>query len=147
MAAPSVQVLLRVTEPFRRLREGMVRFAVHTTAAHLERHVSRTLQRWVQDLHRRVPRYALFPELVDRWGPQTLALLIRVLRAEGEEEKRMLREEVHEHAHRVAAQQLRSGFSLEEILQAMGLLRTSVNAVGGVPPRRAVRPGPHPPGH
>ncbi len=102
--------------------------AIRTTAAHLESHAPRILERWRVSLQRRVPRYAADPELTEQWGNQTLALLIRVLRAEAEEERQTLREEVHEHAHRVAAQQLRSGFSLEEILQAMGLLRTSVNA-------------------
>jgi len=117
-----------MVEPFRRLREAMVRFAVRTTAAHLERSVPGILHRWTQELHRRVPRYAGVPALVDEWGGQTLQLLIRVLRAEGEEEKRVLREEVHEHAHRVADQQLQSSFRLEEILQAMSLLRSSVDA-------------------
>lgn len=120
--------LHRVAAPFRHLREGMVRFAVRTTAAHLEHANPGILRRWTQDLHRRVPRYACFPDLAEEWGNQTLRLLVRVLRAEGEEEKRVLREQVHEHAHRVAAQQLQSNFSLEEILQAMSLLRSSVDA-------------------
>jgi len=113
--------------PLRRLREAMVRFAVHTTSAHLSHHTGRILERWKHSLFRRLPRYAAHPALVDRWGVQTVELLVRAMRS-GEDARGALREAIHEHAHRIASQQLDSGFSLEEILQAMSLLRASVNA-------------------
>lgn len=105
----------------------MVRFAVHTTSAHLARHSDQILHRWKHSLFRRLPRYAAHPALVDRWGAQTVELLVCAMRS-GDDARGPLREAIHEHAHRVASQQLDSGFSLEEILQAMSLLRASVNA-------------------
>lgn len=105
----------------------MVRFAVYTTSAHLARHTGRILERWKHSLFRRLPRYAAHPALVDRWGAQTVELLVRAMRSGGDT-RSSLREAIHEHAHRIASQQLDSGFNLEEILQAMSLLRASVNA-------------------
>ncbi len=106
----------------------MAAFAVTTTSRHLEAHREQVLQRWRGLLHRRVVRYAHHPELCERWGRETVELLVRVMRAEGEGQRVHARDRVFEHAHRVATEQLELGFSLEEILQALSLLRSSVTA-------------------
>lgn len=111
-----------------RVREAMVRFAVATTSRHLERHRDAVLARWRAALRRRVARYAEHEELAQRWGQQTVDLLVQVMRAWGEAQSLEARDQVFAHAHRVAAEQLELGFRLEEILQALSLLRSSLSA-------------------
>lgn len=111
-----------------RVREAMVRFAVATTSRHLELHREAVVDRWRSALHRRVARYAQHGELSQRWGRQTVDLLVRVMRAWEEAEHLEARDRVFEHAHRVAAEQLDLGFRLEEILQALSLLRSSLSS-------------------
>ncbi len=106
----------------------MVSFAVSTTSRHLEAHLEEVLARWRSALHRRVVRYADHPDLSERWGRQTVALLLHVMRARAQAERLEARDRVFEHAHRVATEQLELGFSLEEILQALSLLRSSLSA-------------------
>ncbi|MDR5684115.1 MAG: sensor histidine kinase [Armatimonadota bacterium] len=113
---------------FRRLRAAMVDFAVATTSRHLAAHRDDILRRWQQSLHRRVARYAGQPDWVREWGRQTVDLLVQVMRADQPQEKAASRDRVFEHAHRVASRQLDLGFTLEEILQALSLLRGSVGA-------------------
>lgn len=110
-----------------RAREAMARFAVATTSRHLERHREAVLGRWRSALRRRVARYAEHEELCQRWGQQTVELLVRVMRAWGESQSLEARDQVFAHAHRVAAQQLELGFRLEEILQALSLLRSNLS--------------------
>lgn len=105
----------------------MVCFAVATTSRHLEEHREEVVGRWRASLHRRVARYAEHPALCDRWGRQTVDLLVQVMRAGDEAEHLHARDRVFEHAHRVATEQLELGFSLEEILQALSLLRSSLS--------------------
>ncbi|GBD29255.1 putative sensor histidine kinase pdtaS [bacterium HR32] len=128
LRAQARTVLRAVVQPFHRARTAMVAFAVATTSRHLEAHREQVLQRWRALLHRRVVRYADHPEVWERWGRETVDLLVRVMRAEGEPQRLHARDRVFEHAHRVAAEQLELGFSLEEILQALSLLRSSVTA-------------------
>jgi two-component sensor histidine kinase len=128
LRAQARTVLRAVGQPFHRARAAMVAFAVATTSRHLEAHREQVLQRWRALLHRRVVRYADHPEVWERWGRETVDLLVRVMRAEGEAQRLHARDRVFEHAHRVAAEQLELGFSLEEILQALSLLRSSVTA-------------------
>jgi two-component sensor histidine kinase len=106
----------------------MVSFAVATTSRHLEAHRDEVVGRWRASLHRRVARYAEHPALCDRWGRQTVDLLVQVMRAGDEAGRLHARDRVFEHAHRVATEQLELGFSLEEILQALSLLRSSLSA-------------------
>ncbi|MDR7409804.1 MAG: sensor histidine kinase [Armatimonadota bacterium] len=114
--------------PLGRVREAMVSFAVATTSRHLEAYREVVVRRWRASLQRRVARYAEHPDLSDRWGKQTVDLLVQVMRARGEVERLEARDRVFEHAHRVASEQLELGFSLEEILQALSLLRSSLSA-------------------
>jgi two-component sensor histidine kinase len=118
----------RLWTPLLRLRAAMVSFAVATTSRHLEAHREAVVRRWRAALHRRAARYAEHPDLAERWGRQTVDLLVRVMRAQGDAERGEARDRVFEHAHRVAAEQLELGFSLEEILQALSLLRASLSA-------------------
>lgn len=111
-----------------RVREAMVRFAVAATSRHLELHREAVVDRWRSALHRRAARYAEHGELSERWGRQTLDLLVRVMRAWEEAEHLEARDRVFEYAHRVAGEQLELGFRLEEILQALSLLRSSLSA-------------------
>lgn len=110
-----------------RAREAMAHFAVVTTSRHLERHREAVLARWRSALRRRVTRYAEHGELCERWGQQTVELLVRVMRASGEPQSLEVRDQVFAHAHRVATEQLELGFRLEEILQALSLLRSSLS--------------------
>lgn len=110
-----------------RAREAMAHFAVVTTSRHLERHREAVLARWRSALRRRVTRYAEHGELCERWGQQTVELLVRVMRASGESQSLEARDQVFAHAHRVATEQLELGFRLEEILQALSLLRSSLS--------------------
>lgn len=112
----------------RRLRETMVDFAVATTARHLASHREDILRRWRDDLQRFVGRYAAHDALVREWGEQTVDLLVQVMHARAARDESASRDRVFEHAHRVASAQLNLNFTLEEILQALGLLRSSVNA-------------------
>lgn len=114
--------------PLLQLRAAMVSFAVATTSRHLEAHREAVVRRWRAALNRRAARYAEHPELAERWGRQTVELLVQVMRAEGDRQRVEARDRVFEHAHRVAAEQLELGFSLEEILQALSLLRSSLSA-------------------
>ncbi|MER3455615.1 MAG: hypothetical protein C4303_09275 [candidate division GAL15 bacterium] len=113
--------------PLRKLREAMVSFAVATTSRHLEANRDAVVRRWRAWLHGRAARYAEHPDLAERWGAQTVDLLVRVMRAQGEAEGSEARDRVFEYAHRVATEQLALGFRLEEILQALSLLRSSVS--------------------
>lgn len=110
-----------------RAREAMAHFAVVTTSRHLEGHREAVLARWRSALRRRVTRYAEHGELCERWGQQTVELLVRVMRASGEPQSLEVRDQVFAHAHRVAREQLELGFRLEEILQALSLLRSSLS--------------------
>jgi two-component sensor histidine kinase len=111
-----------------RLRETMVDFAVATTARHLASHREDIVGRWRARLQRLVTRYAAHDVLVREWGAETVDLLVQVMRARVARQESTFRDRVFEHAHRVASDQLNLGFTLEEILQALGLLRSSVNA-------------------
>lgn len=128
LRAQARTLLRAVVQPFHRARAAMVAFAVATTSRHLEAQREQVLQRWRSLLHRRVVRYADHPEVWERWGRETVDLLVRVMRAEGEPQRLHARDRVFEHAHRVAAEQLELGFRLEEILLALSLLRSSVTA-------------------
>jgi len=101
------------------------RLAVRTTSAHLSRAAPQIVQTWLGTLLRRVPRYAEGGDLV-AWGEDGLRALLAVARAWTPEERAAARDDVFQAAHAAAGDQLRRGFSLEEILQALALFRLTV---------------------
>ncbi|HLN12528.1 MAG TPA: sensor histidine kinase [bacterium] len=111
--------------PWRRLRDGLFRLAVHTTSAHLARHAGAIVARWRASLRDAVPRYRDAAE-TSAWGVEELRVLLAVARAWTTEEQAEAREAVFRTARAVASEQLRGEFSLGEIQQALALFRLAV---------------------
>jgi two-component sensor histidine kinase len=110
---------------WRRLRDGLFRVAVQTTSAHLARTADGIIARWRASLEAAVPRYRGAAETA-AWGAEELRVLLRVARAWTPAERADAREAVFRTARAVAGEQLRSGFSLAEIQQALALFRLAV---------------------
>ncbi len=110
---------------WQRAGESFFRLAVHTTSAHLVRAAPRIIETWHRELLRRVPRYAQGYQ-VTAWGKHGLRALFNVARAWTPDARAAARDAVFHVAHAAAVDQLRRGFSLEEILQALALFRLAV---------------------
>jgi two-component sensor histidine kinase len=110
---------------WRRVGDSFFRLAVHTTTAHLVRTAPRIVEAWRARLLRQVPRYARGSD-VTAWGEQGLEALLAVARAWTPDERGAARTAVFQVAHAAAVDQLRRGFSLEEILQGLALFRLAV---------------------
>ncbi|HLJ62339.1 MAG TPA: sensor histidine kinase [bacterium] len=113
--------------PWQRLRDVLFRVAVQTTSAHLARARDTIVTAWQASLRRRVPRYHDVVETA-AWGADGLRVVLEVARAWTAEEKALARDAVFRTARAVAGEQLRRGFSLEEIQQALALFRLAVLA-------------------
>ncbi len=102
--------------------EALLRLAVRATSAHLSTASARIVEQWRTALIAQIPRYR---ELggVSAWGLQGLQGLLAVARAWTPAARAAARDVVMRAAHKVAGEQLRQGFSLEEILQALALFR------------------------
>lgn len=111
--------------PWRRLGDVLFRLAVQATGAHLARAHDAIIAAWQESLRRRVPRYRDAAETA-AWGAEGLRVLLAVTRAWTPEEHARARDTVYETARAVAGEQLRRGFSLEEIQQALALFRLAV---------------------
>jgi two-component sensor histidine kinase len=110
---------------WQRLGDALFHLAVRATSAHLSRASSRIVEGWKTGLLRQIPRYSQLSGL-SSWGTQGLDGLLAVARAWTPEERAGARDAVRGAAHAAAAEQLRRGFSLEEILQALALFRLVV---------------------
>ncbi len=127
-----------------RVGDAFLRLAVRTTSTHLSRAAPRIVEAWRTELRRRVPRYAgvLSPsdglpsptrgdrssgeDHVAAWGAHGMRALLAVARAWTPDARAVARESVFQAAHAAAGAQLRRGFTLEEILQALALFRLAV---------------------
>ena len=117
----------RAAGPWRRVQDGLLRVAVQTTSAHLARTADAIVARWRAALEDAVPRYRASAE-TSAWGAEQLRLLLSVARAWTAAERADARGAVFRTARAVAGEQLRSGFSLSEIQQALALFRLAVLA-------------------
>jgi len=111
--------------PWQRLREMLFRVAVQRTSAHLFRARGTIIEAWQASLRRRVPRYRDVSETAE-WGAEGLHVLLGVARVWTPQERARARDAVFRAARAVASDQLRRGFSLEEIQQALALFRLAV---------------------
>lgn len=107
---------------WQRPREALLRLAVRTTSAHLSGASARIVEQWRTALIAQIPRYREL-DGVSAWGLEGLRGLVAVARAWTPAARAAARDAVMRAAHEVAREQLRQGFSLEDILQALALFR------------------------